>query len=318
MSSPGPSDFAGSNFVETLECRRFAEFCDACRRYRYIGLCYGRPGVGKTLSARHYTRWDLIEDHEPYAEGSSSQLRRIAGSNVVFYTPTVVNSPGQVEHDIGMLRGRLRGLLMEDLSEKQEAETQEAIAKEEEARAEFIRRRDRAHERFSDFSGSNPSVVGIARTYARHRQEIKDPTSLVVIDEADRLKMASLEQIRDTFDRGEIGLVLIGMPGLEKRLARYPQFYSRIGFVHEYRPLGVPELRQLLGRGWTPPGVRIAGMEELDAEAAAAIIRVTGGNFRLLDRLLTQVERVLEINRLDRVTRAAVEAARESLVIGQV
>ena len=124
--------------------------------------------------------------------------------------------------------------------------------------------------------------------------------------------------MRAIFDAGGIGLVLIGMPGLEQRLARYPQFYSRIGFVHEFRPLDASQTRQLLAQRWTPPGVEIPDMEAIDAETVAAIIRVTGGNFRLLNRLLTQVERILEINGLAHVTKEVVEAARESLVIGQV
>jgi DNA transposition AAA+ family ATPase len=142
-----------------------------------------------------------------------------------------------------------------------------------------------------------------------------DPTRLILVDEADRLKMASLEQMRAIFDAGGIGLVLIGMPGIEKRLARYPQFYSRIGFVHEFRTLSAEQVREPLARRWWPAGA--ARALELDPETVAAIIRVTSGNFRLLGRLLTQ-GRILEINGLTRVNTAVIDAARESLVIGQL
>lgn len=53
-----------------------------------------------------------------------------------------------------------------------------------------------------------------------------------------------------------------------------------------------------------------------DDDICAAVLRVTGGNFRLLNRLLTQIARILEVNQIERVTAAIVEAARESLVIG--
>lgn len=52
-------------------------------------------------------------------------------------------------------------------------------------------------------------------------------------------------------------------------------------------------------------------------EASASIIRVAGGNPRLLNRLLTQMARILEINWMRQMTKDVVEAARESLVIGQ-
>ncbi len=53
-------------FIETKEYKRFAEFCDACIKYKYIGICYGAPGVGKTLSSRYYCNWDNIEKQITY------------------------------------------------------------------------------------------------------------------------------------------------------------------------------------------------------------------------------------------------------------
>jgi DNA transposition AAA+ family ATPase len=79
------SDAGDSNFVETLEHRRFAEFCDACARYRYIGLCYGPPGVGKTLSARRYSRWDYLEQIDRYSVPEEA-LESLIGLRTVFYT----------------------------------------------------------------------------------------------------------------------------------------------------------------------------------------------------------------------------------------
>jgi hypothetical protein len=309
-SDIGTSDRPPSTLVETLEHRRFTEFCDACRRYRYIGLCYGAPGVGKTLSARNYSRWEMVRAADLW---NTAPLEGPTLSTV-FYTPSVVNTPGSINSEIRRNRETLKGL------------AKRPLRLEKEERLAFIRKRDEEHQetilykhdwvREPPLPEPRPTYGEVAREYIEKEVEIPDPTSLILVDEADRLRMASLEQIRAIFDDGQIGLILIGMPGLEKRLARYPQFYSRIGFVHEFRSLSTTEIRQLLEQHWMPNDVNLPAQPWTE-DAVVAIIRITGGNFRLLNRLLTQMERILEINSLWQVTKAVVEAARESLVIGQ-
>ena len=111
-------------------------------------------------------------------------------------------------------------------------------------------------------------------------------------------------------------MVLIGMPGLEKRLSRYPQLYSRVGFVHEFRALNAEESRMFLKQQWNHWGLILHPESATEAEAIASIIRITHGNFRLLHRLLAQIERIADINALRMVTKEVVEIARQQLVIG--
>ena len=111
-------------------------------------------------------------------------------------------------------------------------------------------------------------------------------------------------------------MILIGMPRIEKRIARFPQLYSRIGFVHEFRPLGAAEVQELLERCWTLPGVTLPD-GGFTPEVIARLVQMTGGNLRQLTRLLTQVERVLGVNDTQVISVEIVEAARDSLVIGQ-
>lgn len=261
-------------FIATKEHRRFAEFANAVRKHRYVGLCFGSAGVGKTLSARRYAKWDLAEplltEWGPRQPSDAKVYAALAGPRAVFYTPAVCCPFRELRADIAKLVTRV-GVCIE----------------------EHVNRE--VHFR----------VGGMANL-----------AELLVVDEAERLTTTGLEHLRDVFDRTGIGLILIGMPGIEKRLERYPQLYSRVGFAHHYRPLQGDELTFVLTRHWRRLGLALDDADFTDAQAMASIARITGGNFRLLHRLFVQIGRILKINGLSMITDEVVEGARSTLVIG--
>ncbi len=281
-------------FAATKEHLRFGEFCDACRKYRYIGICHGVPGAGKTRSAREYARWDMLSPlfpeelftlvgrrylddqfpHKPFASPGSPDFTEVLSCRTVYYTAPVTATPSRIEREVMALSATLSYLV--------EAAEQASRGKDDFLLAYRLPKR----------------------------------TELVIVDEAQRLKMAALEQLRDLYDRLNFGLVLVGQPGLEKSLARYPQLYSRVGFAHQFRVLSEEETRWLLQQRWSHLGMHIRVDDFTDAEALATIVRITGGNFRVIHRLLMQIERILEINHLNTVTKEVVEKARERLVLG--
>jgi DNA transposition AAA+ family ATPase len=262
-------------FIATKEHRRFVEFANAVRKHRYIGLCYGAAGVGKTLSARRYAHWDIAEpliDKERKDDATQAEiLAALTRSRTVFYTPQIL---GTVRH----LHDRLEHLIIS---------------------VEML---------IDDYLHRDVTECRIV--------ESDDLVEMLIFDEAERLSMTALELIRDIFDRTGVGVILIGMPGMEKRLSRYPQFYSRVGFAHHYRPLTGDELSFVLTRHWRAFGLDLDAADFTDTQAIASIARLTGGNFRLLHRLFVQIERIMKINELVVVTDDVVEAARSTLVVG--
>jgi len=171
------------------------------------------------------------------------------------------------------LRRTLRGIREESRHRAESAAAQARRAEEMRKQAERLLEVDWFAPQAPRDAEPTPEVVREAR------QPRLAPVRLILVDEADRLKVPSLEQLRDLFDRNEVALVLIGMPGIEKRLARYPQLYSRVGFVHAFRSLRAEEIRGLLAERWPEMGLTLPASGITDKEAVAAIIRISGGNF---------------------------------------
>jgi DNA transposition AAA+ family ATPase len=283
-------------FTSTKPYRLFSEFSDACTTYRYIGVCQGVAGAGKTRSALEYARWKLVKPllpqqlftlagkshsdgnfpHRPFASLVSPTFREILPCHTVYYTAPVSATASRIEREVTALCAALSYLV--------------------EAAEEALRGKD-------DFLMA---------------YRLPERTKLLIVDEANRLtKMAAMEQLRDLYDRGNFGLILMGMPGLEKSLARYPQLYSRIGFVHQFHVLSDEEMRWLLEQHLDDLGMPMRADDFTDQEAVSAVIRITSGNFRILHRLLTQIERILKVNETKLVTKEVVEAARQNLVLGE-
>jgi DNA transposition AAA+ family ATPase len=280
-------------FVTTKSYRRFGEMCDACRRARVVGLGYGPPGTGKTESAKQYAQWSLFKPFLP--EPLITFTGRSAADGLYPYRPLTF-APAPLDTSLQECRTVFYTPPVSASVARLEKEVLSLFA----AFSYLVEAATQGHQGREEFL--------VTRRFS-HLIE------LLIVDEANRLKDAGLELMRDFADRGEFGLVLLGMPGLEKRLMRAPQLYSRVGFAHEMEPLSDDETRDFLEKRWNHR-VKPSSDDFTDKEAIATILRITRGNIRLIERLMMQVEHVLVANQTQVVTKDVVETAQQNLIIG--
>jgi DNA transposition AAA+ family ATPase len=281
------------SFVETKSSRRFGEMCDGGLRARVVGLSYGPPGTGKTESAKRYAQWSLFKPFLP--ESLITFTGRSAVDDLYPYKPfTFASTP------LDTALQQCRTVFYTPPVAASVARIEKQVLTLFAAFSYLVEAANQHHQGTEEFL--------VTRRYP-------PLIELLIVDEANRLRDAGLELMRDFADRGEFGLVLLGMPGLEKRLIRAPQLYSRIGFAHEMEPLSDDETRDFLEKRWNHR-VKAYSDDFTDKEAVATIVRITRGNIRLIERLMLQVEHVLVANQLQIVTKEVVETARQNLIIG--
>ncbi len=263
-------------FITTKEHRRFVEFANAVRKEQTIGICHGYAGVGKTNSARRYAHWDALE---PYVHEWGRR--------------------GADDPKLDAAANRSRAVFY----------TPDVLPRPKDLMRELDRWTVDLGIRIEDHQRTIGKITGTGGDARRW-------VELLIIDEAERLTPTALELLRDRHDREHLAIILIGMPGIDQRFRHYPQLYSRLGFAHRYRTLGHDELFFVLDRHWKRLGHTLNPDDFTDAQAIAAIQRITRGNFRLLERLFPQIQRVLKINQLETITDDVIEAAASILVTG--
>jgi len=252
-------------FINTRQHQRFVEFCDSCRLNRYLGVCTGRSGVGKTRSAEAYCRWHIVEPLLTEPRYRNCAPPKLEGFNAAVYTPDVSSTVRRVESAIAILRNRFDKVVEESLC------------------------------------WHNPEVW--------YRAEQRRFLELLIIDKAHRLSLKCLEAIGDFAEKHKLGVVLLGMPGFDRRIRNYDQINNRVGFYHHFNTPRTDEIKAILEARWQSQEVTIEG------SAVEMLEKVTSSNIRKLVNINAEMSRVCELNSVSVITADLVQVAAKTLLL---
>lgn len=91
-------------FLETESCKQFSELCDLCRDQCTIGLAWGRPGVGKTETARRFANWSDVEPNVQTISRPLVRPEKLVNCNAIYYLPSITTSAPRLRAELTGLR----------------------------------------------------------------------------------------------------------------------------------------------------------------------------------------------------------------------
>ncbi|MBO5523846.1 MAG: AAA family ATPase [Roseburia sp.] len=164
------------------------------------------------------------------------------------------------------------------------------------------------------------SRIGMSRSYGSIDERMEriieffnvNEGYLLIMDEADKLinkyTQKKIELLRNITDSADVGLVIAGEPILENLLKGYDKrFTNRMDFYYKLRGLSQQEVRDYL-----------EGYDIDEAAMAEFLVRATNsqtGCFRLLDRTLNNVIRLLNDSGQTKVTMKIMKQASNMMML---
>lgn len=135
---------------------------------------------------------------------------------------------------------------------------------------------------------------------------------LLIIDEADKLiskyTQKKMEILRCIFDQSDVGLVIAGEPKLESQIKSYlTRFANRVDFYASLRGLSKTEVEKYLSDYEIEPDA----LNELISRAC----NNQTGCFRLLDRTLNNVIRIMNEGQLTQITLKVINQASSMMML---
>jgi len=125
----------------------------------------------------------------------------------------------------------------------------------------------------------------------------RHPETLLIVDEAQRLRPEVLNILREPYDDAGIGVVLVGTEDLEAKLMQRgaESLLSRVAIRERLEPLDSDQVHELLA-GW-------------DERLVRRIFVQTGGYFRRIVKLVSLADQIREANDEAKITEEMVAEA---------
>ncbi|MFK5979739.1 MAG: ATP-binding protein [Rhizobiaceae bacterium] len=123
------------------------------------------------------------------------------------------------------------------------------------------------------------------RLYEQATMALAVEQRTVIVDEIDHAMgdRRIIETFRDISDEVEVPIIIGGMKGVEKRLKRYPQIYSRINSVTEFQVCSVEDVQRCCDE--------LCEVELAD-DIALLVLAHTGGRLREVINYIAELERI--------------------------